>query len=95
MTLRHGASAERSLPLVFAHRGASAERPEHTEEAYKLAISQGADGLECDVRLTRDGHLVCVHDRIDFGSRSINGRVDHGFARRIFQLGNRSFITRL
>lgn len=31
--------------------------------AYALAIEQGADGLECDVRLTRDGHLVCVHDR--------------------------------
>jgi glycerophosphoryl diester phosphodiesterase len=31
--------------------------------AYALALQQGADGLECDVRLTRDGHLVCVHDR--------------------------------
>lgn len=50
-------------PFVVAHRGASAERPEHTLAAYELALSQGADGLECDVRLTRDGHLVCVHDR--------------------------------
>ncbi len=50
-------------PFVVAHRGASAERPEHTLAAYQLALSQGADGLECDVRLTRDGHLVCVHDR--------------------------------
>jgi glycerophosphoryl diester phosphodiesterase len=50
-------------PLVFAHRGASAERAEHTLAAYELAIAQGADGLECDVRLTADGHLVCVHDR--------------------------------
>lgn len=48
---------------IVAHRGASAERPEHTRAAYELAIEQGADGLECDVRLTRDGHLVCVHDR--------------------------------
>ncbi|OLF06361.1 glycerophosphodiester phosphodiesterase [Actinophytocola xinjiangensis] len=48
---------------VVAHRGASAYRAEHTVAAYALAIEQGADGLECDVRLTRDGHLVCVHDR--------------------------------
>ncbi len=50
-------------PFVVAHRGASAERPEHTLAAYDLALQQGAEGLECDVRLTRDGHLVCVHDR--------------------------------
>jgi glycerophosphoryl diester phosphodiesterase len=50
-------------PLVIAHRGASAHRAEHTLAAYQLAIDQGADGLECDVRLTADGHLVCVHDR--------------------------------
>lgn len=50
-------------PLVFAHRGSSASLPEHTLGAYLRAIEEGADGLECDVRLTRDGHLVCLHDR--------------------------------
>lgn len=50
-------------PLVIAHRGASQEEPEHTLAAYTKAIEEGADGLECDVRLTADGHLVCVHDR--------------------------------
>lgn len=50
-------------PFVVAHRGASADRPEHTRAAYELALREGADGVECDVRLTRDGHLVCVHDR--------------------------------
>ncbi|WP_367133699.1 glycerophosphodiester phosphodiesterase family protein [Saccharothrix sp. HUAS TT1] len=50
-------------PEVVAHRGASTRRPEHTLAAYELALRQGADGLECDVRLTKDGHLVCVHDR--------------------------------
>jgi glycerophosphoryl diester phosphodiesterase len=50
-------------PFVVAHRGASAQRPEHTLAAYELALSEGADAVECDVRLTRDGHLVCVHDR--------------------------------
>jgi glycerophosphoryl diester phosphodiesterase len=51
------------IPQVIAHRGASAYRAEHTLAAYELAIEQGADALECDVRLTADGHLVCVHDR--------------------------------
>ena len=50
-------------PRVIAHRGASAEAPEHTLAAYRRAIEAGADGLECDVRMTRDGVLVCVHDR--------------------------------
>jgi glycerophosphoryl diester phosphodiesterase len=48
---------------VVAHRGSSDDAPEHTLSAYKRAIEVGADGLECDVRLTKDGHLVCVHDR--------------------------------
>ncbi|MEU3456656.1 glycerophosphodiester phosphodiesterase family protein [Micromonospora sp. NPDC006766] len=52
-----------STPLVFAHRGSSYDLPEHTLAAYLRALDEGADGLECDVRLTRDGHLVCVHDR--------------------------------
>jgi glycerophosphoryl diester phosphodiesterase len=50
-------------PRIVAHRGASAAEAEHTLAAYTRAIDDGADGLECDVRLTRDGHLVCVHDR--------------------------------
>ena len=52
-----------ATPQVFAHRGSSAALPEHTLAAYLRALREGADGLECDVRLTRDGHLVCVHDR--------------------------------
>jgi glycerophosphoryl diester phosphodiesterase len=59
-------------PLVFAHRGGADALPEHTLGAYLRAIDEGADGVECDVRLTRDGHLVCVHDRrLD---RTSNGR---------------------
>lgn len=51
------------LPQVIAHRGSSDTNPEHTLGAYVAALDEGADGLECDVRLTADGHLVCVHDR--------------------------------
>ncbi|MGB6247236.1 MULTISPECIES: glycerophosphodiester phosphodiesterase family protein [Gordonia] len=50
-------------PAVVAHRGASGELAEHTVAAYELALAQGADGLECDVRLTADEELVCIHDR--------------------------------
>jgi len=62
----------RQTPQVIAHRGASDSEPEHTLAAYRRAIDAGADALECDVRLTADGHLVCVHDRrVD---RTSNGR---------------------
>ncbi|WP_344464784.1 glycerophosphodiester phosphodiesterase [Kitasatospora kazusensis] len=54
---------DRSAVRVVAHRGSSAALPEHTLAAYRLAIEEGADALECDVRLTADGQLVCVHDR--------------------------------
>ncbi|EGX55557.1 glycerophosphoryl diester phosphodiesterase [Streptomyces zinciresistens K42] len=57
---------------VVAHRGASEDAPEHTLAAYRKAVEDGADALECDVRLTADGHLVCVHDRRV--NRTSNGR---------------------
>ena len=47
---------------VVAHRGASAYAPEHTIEAYRLAIEQGADYVEQDLAVTKDGVLVCIHD---------------------------------
>jgi len=50
-------------PEVVAHRGVTAEAPEHTLAAYRQATALGADAVECDVRMTRDGVLVCVHDR--------------------------------
>ena len=49
-------------PLVIAHRGASGHRPEHTVAAYELAIRQGADYLEPDVVVTRDGVLIVRHE---------------------------------
>lgn len=48
--------------LVIAHRGASAEAPENTLEAFRLGLAQGADALELDVRITRDGVAVVMHD---------------------------------
>jgi glycerophosphoryl diester phosphodiesterase len=51
-----------SRPLIIGHRGASAVAPENTMAAFKEAIAVGADGIEFDVRLTRDGMPVVVHD---------------------------------
>ena len=48
--------------LVVAHRGASAQAPENTLEAFRLGIEQGADALELDVRLSADGIAVVIHD---------------------------------
>jgi len=52
-----------SPPSVFAHRGSSHTIAEHTTGAYRLALAEGADGFECDVGLSADGELVCLHDR--------------------------------
>jgi glycerophosphoryl diester phosphodiesterase len=49
-------------PTLIAHRGASAYAPEHTLEAYRLALKQGADFVEPDLQVTQDGVLVCLHD---------------------------------
>lgn len=75
-------------PKVIAHRGASSRAAEHTLAAYQTAVDAGADLLECDVRLTADGHLVCVHDsRIDrtsdgtgrVSTKTLADLMDHDF----------------
>lgn len=48
--------------LIYAHRGASADFPEMSRAAYLAAVDQGADGFECDLRLTKDRYLICWHD---------------------------------
>jgi glycerophosphoryl diester phosphodiesterase len=49
--------------LIYAHRGASADFAEGSKAAYEGALAQGADGFECDVRLTKDKQIICYHDR--------------------------------
>jgi glycerophosphoryl diester phosphodiesterase len=60
----------------FAHRGSSARYPEHTRAAYRQAVADGADGIECDVRLTSDGAVVCWHDATVTRTTGAEGRVD-------------------
>jgi glycerophosphoryl diester phosphodiesterase len=65
------------LPLVIAHRGASAAAPENTIAAFERAITDGADAIELDVHLSRDDHPVVIHDetleRTTNGSGSVRG----------------------
>jgi glycerophosphoryl diester phosphodiesterase len=61
------------LPLVIAHRGASAHRPEHTAAAYELAIAHGADFIEQDLVATRDGVLVTRHENEISGTTDVAG----------------------
>jgi glycerophosphoryl diester phosphodiesterase len=74
-------------PLVIGHRGASGDLPEHTLEAYKLAIEQGADFIEPDLVATKDGVLIARHEpnlinttdvasRPEFASRKKKVKVD-------------------
>jgi len=62
-------------PIILAHRGASAHAPENTLAAFELALAQGADGIELDVKLSADGHVVVIHDPTVDRTTSAHGRV--------------------
>src|SRR3954466_347801 len=62
-------------PLVFAHRGGSALAPENTVAAFDNALALGADGLELDVHLSRDGTVVVHHDRLLDRTTSLRGPI--------------------
>lgn len=59
------------MSMIYAHRGASAYAPENTLEAFALAIEMGADGIELDVHLSKDGELMVIHD--ETVDRTTNG----------------------
>lgn len=80
-------TAVEAAPIVIAHRGASGHRPEHTEAAYRLAVAQGADYIEADLVMTRDGVLVSRHEneigrttdvaaRPEFADRRVTRTID-------------------
>lgn len=58
-------------PFVIGHRGCSGERPEHTMASYTRAIEQGADAIEPDLVMTRDGVLVCRHENEISGTTDV------------------------
>jgi glycerophosphoryl diester phosphodiesterase len=71
-----------AAPVVIAHRGASGERPEHTMAAYRLAIEQGADYIEPDLVMTRDGVLVCRHENEISGASDVATRPEFADRRK-------------
>jgi glycerophosphoryl diester phosphodiesterase len=71
---------------VIGHRGASGERPEHTMASYRLAIAQGADFIEPDLVMTRDGVLVCRHENEISGTTDVEAHAefaDRATAKRV------------
>lgn len=66
----------RPRPIVIGHRGASGERPEHTPMAYRLAVEQGADFIEPDLCITKDGHLVARHENEIGGTTDVAARAE-------------------
>ncbi|NDI10908.1 MAG: glycerophosphodiester phosphodiesterase [Actinobacteria bacterium] len=73
---------------IFAHRGYSARFPESTRAAYEGAVFARADGFECDVRLTRDGEIVCFHDRTLKRNAGINKAVSRSTMKELRSLVN-------
>lgn len=69
-------------PIVIAHRGASGYLPEHTLEAYALAIEQGADVIEPDLVLSKDGVLVARHERYLSGTTDVAARPEFASRKR-------------
>ena len=65
-----------SQPLIIGHRGAAAVAPENTLAAFEAAIKAGADGVEFDVRLSRDGVPVVIHDNSLYRTGGVRRRVD-------------------
>jgi glycerophosphoryl diester phosphodiesterase len=63
-----------STPIVIAHRGASGYRPEHTLEAYRLAVEMGADYIEPDLVITKDGVLIARHENEISGTTDVAQR---------------------
>jgi glycerophosphoryl diester phosphodiesterase len=79
-----------NTPIVIAHRGASAHRPEHTLAAYELAIELGADFIEPDVVSTADGVLVARHENEISGTTDIASRPELADRRTVKEVDGRS-----
>lgn len=80
---------------IFAHRGFSHKFPEGTRIAYQAAIDVGADGFECDVRLTKDKEIICFHDRTIERITGKRGVVSRMSAKRVKELTNAIALNEL
>ena len=80
-------------PFIFAHRGASAHAPENTLAAFELALAQHADGIELDVKLSSDGHVVVIHDATIDRTTGAKGRVKDKTLDELRSLNAGSFFS--
>src|SRR5690606_41494206 len=70
-----------AMPYVYGHRGAAAVAPENTMASFIKALEAGADGIELDFQMTKDGHLVVIHDQTLMRTAGKDGWVkDHTLA---------------
>ena len=81
------------LPLVIAHRGDSTNAPENTIPAFTKALELGADGIELDVRLTKDEKLVVIHDRFLDRTTTGTGLVNHHSLEAVLSLDAGSWFS--
>ena len=80
-------------PAIFAHRGASAYAPENTLAAFETALMQNADGIELDVKLSADGHVIVIHDATVDRTTGAHGRVKDMSLADLRALGAGSFFS--
>jgi glycerophosphoryl diester phosphodiesterase len=78
-------------PIVIAHRGASADRPEHTLASYALAIEQGTDFIEPDLVATKDGHLVARHENEISGTTDVASHPEFAARKRTQTIDGTAF----
>lgn len=79
------------LPVIIAHRGASAERPEHTLAAYRKAIEEGADFIEPDLVATKDHVLVARHENEISGTTDVAARAEFAGRKRVQTIDGERF----
>lgn len=80
-------------PVIFAHRGASAHAPENTLASFELALSQGADAIELDARLSSDGQVIVIHDPTVDRTTDGHGRVAQLRLKELHALDAGSFFS--
>jgi glycerophosphoryl diester phosphodiesterase len=81
------------LPIIFAHRGASAHAPENTLAAFELALAQGAHGVELDTKLSSDGEVVVIHDATTDRTTGEKGHVSRLSLAALRELDAGSFFS--
>ncbi len=82
-----------TIPLIIAHRGASAIAPENTLAAFQQAVDVGSDGVEFDVRLSKDGIPVVIHDETLLRTAGINKRVSELTAEQLSEVDAGSWFN--